>query len=113
MLLKVTRKFLIFHWLQTCQGSGVGSIPIGRSIKTNKLRSNRVFHVFQNINFVAKLRGKFSLYVLDWDLSGVQPRHCSGRMAHLLTDDCWIDTGKFPAAVASPTEGVQTRLLEV
>jgi hypothetical protein len=34
MLLKVPRKFLIFHWLRTCQGSGVGSIPIGRSIKS-------------------------------------------------------------------------------
>jgi len=27
MLLKVPCKFLIFHWLETCQGSGVGSIP--------------------------------------------------------------------------------------
>src|SRR5260370_12886024 len=30
-LLKVPRKFLIFRWPQNCQGSGVGSIPIGRS----------------------------------------------------------------------------------
>ena len=32
MLPRVPCKFLIFHWLQNCQGSGVGSIPIGRSI---------------------------------------------------------------------------------
>ena len=32
MLLKVPCKFLIFRWLQNCQGSGVGSIPIGRFI---------------------------------------------------------------------------------
>jgi hypothetical protein len=31
MLLKVPCKFLIFRWLKNCQGSGVGSIPIGRS----------------------------------------------------------------------------------
>jgi hypothetical protein len=32
VLLKVTRKLLTLRSLQTCQGSGVGSIPIGRSI---------------------------------------------------------------------------------
>src|SRR6266478_1603945 len=31
-LLKVPRKLLTLRSLQTCQGSGVGSIPIGRSI---------------------------------------------------------------------------------
>jgi inosine/xanthosine triphosphatase len=32
MVLKVPRKSLVFHLHQNCQGSGVGSIPIGRSI---------------------------------------------------------------------------------
>jgi hypothetical protein len=32
VLLKVPRKLLTLRSLQTCQGSGVGSIPIGRSI---------------------------------------------------------------------------------
>jgi hypothetical protein len=32
VLLKVPRKLLTLHSLQTCRGSGVGSIPIGRSI---------------------------------------------------------------------------------
>jgi hypothetical protein len=32
VLLKVPRKLLTIRSLQTCQGSGVGSIPIGRSI---------------------------------------------------------------------------------
>jgi len=32
MLLKVPCKFLKFHWREICQGSGVSSILIGRSI---------------------------------------------------------------------------------
>ncbi len=32
VLLKMPRKLLTLRSLQTCQGSGVGSIPIGRSI---------------------------------------------------------------------------------
>jgi len=32
LFLKVPRKFLIFRWPQDCQGSGVSSILIGRSI---------------------------------------------------------------------------------
>jgi hypothetical protein len=35
MLLKVPRKLLILHLVNTCQGSGVGSIPTGRSILQN------------------------------------------------------------------------------
>src|SRR5271157_2332146 len=35
MLLKVPCKFLIIHWLQICQGSGVSSILIGRSIRSS------------------------------------------------------------------------------
>jgi len=38
MFPKVPHKFLIFRWLQNCQGSGVGSIPIGRSIKSSTYR---------------------------------------------------------------------------
>src|SRR6266404_2017091 len=34
VLLKMPRKLLTLRSLQTCQGSGVGSIPIGRSIKS-------------------------------------------------------------------------------
>ncbi len=37
MFLKVPRKFLKFRWLQNCQGSGVSSILIGRSITSNHL----------------------------------------------------------------------------
>src|SRR5260370_29081978 len=35
VLLKMPRKLLTLRSLQTCQGSGVGSIPIGRSIKSS------------------------------------------------------------------------------
>src|SRR5713101_1077738 len=38
VLLKVPRKLLTLRSLQTCQGSGVGSIPIGRSIAHPSLR---------------------------------------------------------------------------
>jgi len=38
VLLKVPRKLLTLRSLQTCQGSGVGSIPIGRSIKSSTYR---------------------------------------------------------------------------
>ena len=34
MLLKVPCKCLKFHWREICQGSGVSSILIGRSILT-------------------------------------------------------------------------------
>jgi hypothetical protein len=42
VLLKVPRKLLTRRSLQNCQGSGVGSIPIGRSIKSS-LRSLQSF----------------------------------------------------------------------
>src|SRR6266702_6863802 len=58
MLLKVPRKFLIFRWLQNCQGSGVSSILIGRSIKIKQLRRSFIFHIFQNYNLPASLGGK-------------------------------------------------------
>jgi hypothetical protein len=64
MFPKVPHKFLIFRWLQNCQGSGVGSIPIGRSIKIKQLRKRFIFHIFQNYNLIANLGGKFGLYVL-------------------------------------------------
>jgi hypothetical protein len=48
MLPKVPRKFLILHWPQICQGSGVGSIPIGRSILFKQLRRRQRFAYFQN-----------------------------------------------------------------
>src|SRR5260370_15164967 len=38
VLLKVPRKLLTLRSLQICQGSGVGSIPIGRSIKSSTYR---------------------------------------------------------------------------
>jgi hypothetical protein len=38
---------LTLRSLQICQGSGVGSIPIGRSILFAQLRRRFIFHVFQ------------------------------------------------------------------
>src|SRR5712692_7751076 len=38
VLLKMPRKLLTLRSLQTCQGSGVGSIPIGRSINSSTYR---------------------------------------------------------------------------
>src|SRR5216684_1371397 len=38
VLLKMPRKLLTLRSLQTCQGSGVGSIPIGRSTKSSTYR---------------------------------------------------------------------------
>jgi len=35
VFLKMPRKLLKLRALQTCQGSGVGSIPIGRSLSSN------------------------------------------------------------------------------
>jgi hypothetical protein len=43
VLLKLPRKLLILRTLQTCQGSGVGSIPIGRSIQSTAC-SNFIFN---------------------------------------------------------------------
>jgi hypothetical protein len=48
VLLKVPRKLLTLRSLQTCQGSGVGSIPIGRSILFKQLRRRQRFAYFQN-----------------------------------------------------------------
>src|SRR5712691_8954155 len=79
-LLKMPRKLLTLRSLQTCQGSGVGSIPIGRSIKIKQLRERLIFHIFQKYNLIANLGGKFGLYVLKWNLPGVKRRHSSGRM---------------------------------
>jgi len=56
MFPKVPHKFLIFRWLQNCQGSGVGSIPIGRSIKIKQLRKRFIFHIFQNYNLIGEGR---------------------------------------------------------
>jgi hypothetical protein len=39
----VPRKFLILHWPQICQGSGVGSIPIGRSIQSSTYKLEKFF----------------------------------------------------------------------
>src|SRR5262249_8237928 len=49
MFLRVPRKFLKFRWLQICQGSGVSSILIGRSIKITNLprfKHLSIFHHF-------------------------------------------------------------------
>jgi hypothetical protein len=78
VLLKVPRKLLTLRSLQTCQGSGVGSIPIGRSILFKRLRSSFSFHSFQNINLIAKRLGKCGRYVLERYISAVQPGHCFG-----------------------------------
>ena len=42
------------------------------------LRSRAGFHYFQNINFVAKLHGKFGANVVERNLSGVAFGHRSG-----------------------------------
>jgi hypothetical protein len=55
VLPKVPRKLLTLRSLQICQGSGVGSIPIGRSNILKNLRYRLIFHIFQNYNFVANL----------------------------------------------------------
>jgi hypothetical protein len=73
-------KSLKIRPLQICQGSGVGSIPIGRSIKIKQLRKRFIFHIFQNYNLIANLGGKFGLHVLKRNLPGVKRRHRSGRM---------------------------------
>jgi hypothetical protein len=65
----------------------VSSILIGRSIKIKQLRKPLIFHIFQNYNLIVNLGGKFGLYVLKWNLSGVKRRHRSGRMPHLLAKD--------------------------
>ncbi len=46
MFLKVPRKSLTILSLQTCQGSGVGSIPIGRSNLFKQLRRCQRFAYF-------------------------------------------------------------------
>ena len=43
--------------IEASQASDVGSIPIARSRKKST-RSRLIFHIFQNINFVARLRGR-------------------------------------------------------
>jgi hypothetical protein len=96
--------------LQTCQGSGVGSIPIGRSIKIKQLRKRLIFHIFQNYNLIANLGGKFGLYVLKRNLPSVKRRHRSGRVPHLLAKDGGVNPGEFPPAVAPPTKGVHSGL---
>jgi hypothetical protein len=50
MLLKMPRKSLTILSLQICQGSGVGSIPIGRSIKSHGL------HFFLRILALVRLK---------------------------------------------------------
>jgi hypothetical protein len=52
VLLKVPRKLLTLRPLQICQGSGVGSIPIGRSIKSSLF------------SFSSKTSGIFSRFAL-------------------------------------------------
>jgi len=59
MLLKVPRKFLIFRWLQNCQGSGVGSIPIGRSISLRFSASIEVLS--RSASFVSPINVQLTL----------------------------------------------------
>ncbi len=76
-----------------------------------KLRDSLIFHIFQNYNSIAKLGGKFGLHVFKWNLSGIECRHRSRCVSHLLAMHGRIDTSEFPPAVTSPTKGMQTRLL--
>ena len=59
------------------------------------LRSRAGFHGFQNINFVAKLHGKFGANVVERNLSSVPVCHSRRRMSHLLTNNSWFNTCKF------------------
>jgi hypothetical protein len=74
MLLKVPRKFLKFRWLQICQGLGVGSIPIGRSILsiTSQLRlplrrklSSQRFQI-PSLNLIPKANRNFPPSEANW-----------------------------------------------
>src|SRR6266446_6834483 len=65
------------------------------------LRSRAGFHGFQNINFVAKLHGKFSANLFERDFTGVKSRHRSGGMTHLLTNNGGVYSCKFPSPVAA------------
>jgi hypothetical protein len=48
------------------------------------LRSRAGFHGFQNINFVAKLHGKFSADLFERNFASVKCRHCSRGMTLCL-----------------------------
>jgi hypothetical protein len=113
MLLKVPCKFLILHWLQICQGSGVGSIPIGRSILFKQLRRRLIFHIFQNYNLIANLGGKCGLDLFHWNFTRIESRHRSTGVTHLLADDRRHYPGQLPTAVAASTEGEQPCFLQI
>src|SRR5882724_6144162 len=76
------------------------------------LRSRAGFHGFQNINFVAKLHGKFSANLFEGDFTGVKSRHRSGGMTHLLTNNGGVYSCKFPSPVAASSKGVHSSLLK-
>src|SRR5882724_11415765 len=76
------------------------------------LRSRAGFHGFQNINFVAKLHGKFSANVVERNLPSVPVCHSRRRMSHLLTNNSWFNTCKFPSPVAASSKGMHTCLLK-
>jgi len=52
--------------LQICQGSCVGSIPIGRSILFKQLRRRLIFQLNQ---LSPILRGKRGLHFFHWDFT--------------------------------------------
>jgi len=51
------------------------------------------------------------LNLFHWNPARVEPRHRSGGMTHLLPKDRRHNPSKLPAAVATPSEGVQARFL--
>src|SRR5260370_3388546 len=61
VLLKMPRKLLTHRSLQTCQGSGVGSIPIGRSIIQKNLRCRLISSaIFISVTFFGSWPWKHS-----------------------------------------------------
>jgi len=67
-----------------------------------------IFHIFQNINFVAIPDGKCSPDLCEGNLSGVSSRHRSGAVTHLLAKHGGIDSGEFPSSIAAMTKGVHS-----
>jgi len=76
---KLPRKSLILRYLQTCQGSGVSSILIGRSIKSATYTdlSSFPFSIIFHLRLFPPVRnpGERHLNVLQRDLSRVQRGH--------------------------------------
>jgi hypothetical protein len=76
------------------------------------LRSRAGFHGFQNINFVAKLHGKFGADLFERNFASVKRRHRSGGMTHLLTNNGRVYSGKFPSPVAASSKGMHPSFLK-